>query len=527
MAPILTSGQDFKAEQASRYAGNVPSPPDPRVVAPRDQASSAALRDISMSEPLFPVPHGSAPSRQVDQSSSQINSPTRKRRPSLLTGTDRMRELTEVLEDLERQHNAIVVGASAAPDTHSETLSPVVALAPPLQVLRQREARFIRGARRFLDLIQAPILRDLLGKAVPLRAGSDIGTMSTLEHGLAYDLKSSESRTLPPLLELYYDEAGEVKLQGESLVNLDYWYTEEVSVRMLQEDQGLEVPVPDDVFHAEYLHKRALIEVALDRHIDEAERLRTQCIAAGLDLNAGMRVYEDSEGDLSEVLVEYHEDDVHSLSDPGPLIQPLEVGSSERLRTGGLTPAARSILGLARMNEHVSRWIVDVETPADESSQQLLLQHVEIVDDANEPRSMGMQSDNVALQPTVRHNPVGLSGQQPIQYDHVGVNCGVTDLLQNVVASIDGTVDSAWVDISKEEVAEALERLEGLDLATAPFPQQEARTSRRARDSWGQDTKDTNSTMTFKNRWSVLLDDTLANARAWMAKFLTAAPVTP
>ncbi|OQN98507.1 hypothetical protein B0A48_15768 [Cryoendolithus antarcticus] len=526
MEPILTSSQDFEAEKRSSYNGNVPSPPEVHVHVPSSPASSVAVHQV-MSEPLFSITHDSASSRQIDQVSSNVTSPTDERRRSLLGDTEYVRELTEVLNDLERQHDAIEMTPSAALATYGETLTTSAALAPPLQAPKLREAQFLRSARRFLDLIQIPMLRELLEKIMAPQTKVNVGNVDVPDHALLSDPQSPKSRTLPPLLELYYEAAGEVKLQGDALVNLDYWYAEEVTTRDFQQDQGLEVSVPDDVFHDEYLHKRALIAVSLDRHIDEAERLRTQCIAAGLDLDAGMRVPDDSEADLSEVLLEDHEDDVLSLSDPGPVLRPLDVEFSNRLRSGGMKPAARSMLGLAGMNEHVSRWMADLETPGIEHSQQPLLGHSQDVNDANELQSIYVDPSQLVHECASQHSRGASEDDKGKQFEDAGVTCERGRSFNLAGSSIARSAASSWVNVVVEEAQETLGRLHHLDLASAPCLDIDIRANRRVLGLWGEDTKDTKSTTTPKAHWSTLLGDTLADARTWLSKLLTSAPPTP
>nr|OQO31295.1 hypothetical protein B0A51_03273 [Rachicladosporium sp. CCFEE 5018] len=521
MEGILVSGQDAKAKKASSYPGNVPSPPpELRINIAGSQTASAGSQQVT-SEPLLSVAQGSSFSRPLEYLASDATSTTNERRASHFSDMDHLHELTTVLADLEKQHDAVMLASSSSSAHHGESMSLSVARSSSMEALKRHQTRFLVSARRFMELIRLPMLRDLLDKAVKWEALPSTGH----EVIPAYEtVRAVKSPILPALLEKYYDAAGEVKLQGETLVDLDYQYAEEVSVRMLQEDQGVDLMIPEDVFHDEYLRKRKLVEMRLDQRINDAEQLRAQCLAAGLDLTEGMRITEVSEADLSGVVVEPYEDDLHSLSDPGPILQPLEVGSSERLRSGGLTPAARSMLGLAHMKDNVSSWMATLETPGDEHAAEIFADRVDDFESVDHIHFPQMQS---------HHNHVGHAQKHANLAQGEGGNMLFNHEDSSAVpshgprSSISKSSEWTWEGITKQEAGEAFIRLRGLDLATSRSFHPTSWASWHHHEAWGQDQRDANSTTTPRRTWTTALGATLAEARAWISKHLSITLPTP
>nr|OQO30902.1 hypothetical protein B0A51_03185 [Rachicladosporium sp. CCFEE 5018] len=477
-----------------------------------------------MSEPLLSAAQGSSSSIQLGHCTSNATSPTNERRASHVSSGDYLQELGAVLADLEQQHAAVAASSTANPARHGDTLSPPTAQSLSATTLERRQLGFLQGARRFMDLIQMPVLRGILEKASQSEAQPSTAYEVIYEHDMVRNVKSP---SLPPLLEQYYDAAGEVKLQGEVLVDLDYRYAEELSVRLLQEDQGVELLVPDDLFHEEYLRKRAFVEMQLEQKISKANDLRAACIDAGLDLAAGFRQLDDSEEDVSAVLVEHYEDDLHSLSDPGLIQQPLEVGSTDRLRSGGLTPAARSMLGLVNMQDHVFQWMADLETTGDEHPQRPFSVHSQDRDDNDEEYSMNMEHGHLGHENASPYNHGARRDDEHGRREELGLVHDITVPTRAARPSVTVSAAFSWVDISKQEVEEAIGRFEELDLATAPSLNVDYRAHRRGRDRWGEDTRDTNSTTTPRTRWGTLLNASFAELRAWVSRYLSPAQPTP
>lgn len=113
---------------------------------------------------------------------------------------------------------------------------------------------------------------------------------------------------LDPLLERYYDKAGDVKIMCERLLDLDEWRQEAVATRELLADRGEPLPIADDDFEKEYLRRRTIIEEEVNIVIAEADKLREKCEKAGLDVNAWQRAIPDVDDDAAESSV-FHEDD--------------------------------------------------------------------------------------------------------------------------------------------------------------------------------------------------------------------------
>lgn len=79
------------------------------------------------------------------------------------------------------------------------------------------------------------------------------------------------------LLDQYYDEAANVREYGESLVDTDYRFQEEVGARALQREQDMEPQMSDEAFYDEYQHSRRIISDKLDCAIERADELKREC----------------------------------------------------------------------------------------------------------------------------------------------------------------------------------------------------------------------------------------------------------
>ncbi|KAK6442485.1 hypothetical protein LTR95_001279 [Oleoguttula sp. CCFEE 5521] len=514
MEPILESIRDAQAKEDASYTGNVPSPPGTRWRFLSSLTSSG--RTDNMMNTLLSAADGASPSQQLDDPLASVTPRAQKRQATHLSEPDYVRQLNTVLDDLSLQHGAMESAASSAIVASKDSLRPSSAHVSSSQNPMQYQAQFLRSARRFMELIDIPALRESLAKF----SGMNAGATDDL-------LLSPKSQTLPLLLEEYYDEAGEVKLHGEALVNLDYWYADELAVRIMQQDQEQELTIPDDVFHDDYLRKRAVIELQIDHHISEANRLRDECLRAGIDITAGMRTVGDSDAALSGILVEPREGEgSQSISLSRSELEPLEVAPSEREpRSGGLTPAAKSRSNLA-LPWSVSRWMDDVDAsgeedmspfcsdqppPAEESRK---LQHID---------SLLVHRARDSSLNELRQAKHAVVAPPPKQAAAKG-GATASSLITRSSGAAPGS--STWVMVSKEEVEGIFSQLslQALDLAARALPIAE-RPLRRARHELSSlDTKDSSSTNTVRRTWTATLGSTLSDAITWLSSFRSSKP---
>lgn len=109
---------------------------------------------------------------------------------------------------------------------------------------------------------------------------------------------------LDPLLEAYYDSAGDVKILGERLVMLDDGYSEDLALRELLREHDEEPSVADSAFEQDYLAERLKLGRDLDLAIEQADKLRAECLLAGLDIEQAFA--------SSRSCISVREDDGHS-----------------------------------------------------------------------------------------------------------------------------------------------------------------------------------------------------------------------
>jgi hypothetical protein len=91
------------------------------------------------------------------------------------------------------------------------------------------------------------------------------------------------------LREQYFEWAANVNIYGERLVNHDYAYQTSLADRERRQDQGEVLPDTDGDFKADAQRRRNAIVLALNKAIDNADRLKAKCEEAGIDHNPQIR----------------------------------------------------------------------------------------------------------------------------------------------------------------------------------------------------------------------------------------------
>jgi hypothetical protein len=104
----------------------------------------------------------------------------------------------------------------------------------------------------------------------------------------------NSSETVHPLVQAYYDSAGNVTVLRERVQEYDFSHKEAVRSRNKKSKSGQPVNPPDKVFWVTYFReRRALIQSYLKAKI-EAQRLKQLCIELRYDI-------EDDDDDISEI----------------------------------------------------------------------------------------------------------------------------------------------------------------------------------------------------------------------------------
>lgn len=190
---------------------------------------------------------------------------------------------------------------------------------------------------------------------------------------------SIEGEQLPaevdPLLEKYYDRAGELRLLGERLAELDYAYQEAVAESQLLGDQGMTVELANADREKEYLQQRIQLEVALDATILESDELKRLCVAQGLlplqdqmvdstnIIVADEGLQSSTEADLEAAQLVGRPDDVLMPPKHGVAA----IGSQTDRLTENSAPMRRPRPDMAQSRHKVAAWIesTDLEPPMD------------------------------------------------------------------------------------------------------------------------------------------------------------------
>lgn len=116
------------------------------------------------------------------------------------------------------------------------------------------------------------------------RRGITVPAVQTFSSMDSRTSQVSEANALHPILESYYDKAGDVGLIGEELADLDIEYEETRGSRLFIAERGDSLSMSNSKFEENYRHAREQIEQRLSVAVEEANELRQRCIDEGIDL---------------------------------------------------------------------------------------------------------------------------------------------------------------------------------------------------------------------------------------------------
>lgn len=95
-----------------------------------------------------------------------------------------------------------------------------------------------------------------------------------------FELSAPLHSNLDSLIQHYHQKVAELRLLGEELADQNYDYWNEVARRELRRDQEDELSVSDSDFEANSKRQKEQITQELSKVIDEANRIREECILA-------------------------------------------------------------------------------------------------------------------------------------------------------------------------------------------------------------------------------------------------------
>lgn len=333
--------------------GNVPGPPEVRFEGVPTASSDSLPREISedyLTEPMFSDRRLSSPTT-FGRSQYTTASPSPVQESSGLPSSEAttLEALRGIIDELEQRFQALSrpqFDYGKASDSRQSS-SPAAD-----QSTQSHEAAFLAVARRLVAYLQIPTARRVLAQAIGSR------------NPRSASVDRSESLLSKPesLLDRYYDAAGDVKIFGERLVEFDYAYTEQATLRLHLQDQGHEMDTSDEAFGRDYLDQRAKLEHELNRAIEKADALKTSCQLVGLDPDSQAKAADDSDEESSIVLVNANDQRVKN-TDTNLLFHLYGFPSATRLEasTGNLdsgsTPHGGTPFEHDRSGPDVERWI--------------------------------------------------------------------------------------------------------------------------------------------------------------------------
>ncbi|CAK1364527.1 unnamed protein product [Cercospora beticola] len=97
-----------------------------------------------------------------------------------------------------------------------------------------------------------------------------------LENTSTTTSQSTLSPILDPLLQTYYDKAGDVRLLGEELADLDVEHQQALSIRALERDQGKTPSETESCYERSYQASRAALEKQFGDALAAADAIRRQ-----------------------------------------------------------------------------------------------------------------------------------------------------------------------------------------------------------------------------------------------------------
>lgn len=140
--------------------------------------------------------------------------------------------------------------------------------------LQDRESAFVLASQKSARLLSS--------SPQSIRPTDSQGASRCSEYAAS---PAAAAKAMHPLLEDYYDKAGDVGLIGEELADLDIEHQEATAFRIFQLDHEEQPTVSSVQFEHDYRVARAEIEQRLRIAIQEAQSRKRLCIDRGLDID--------------------------------------------------------------------------------------------------------------------------------------------------------------------------------------------------------------------------------------------------
>ena len=131
--------------------------------------------------------------------------------------------------------------------------------------LQQKEFRLAQAAQRIADVLSQLNL--------PEPGGSPPSTQPSVVN----------EKEVPPLVQYYFDKAGDVGVEREKIMELELQHREERESRIFQEDQDTILQVSEEEFEEIFNKQLAEAEAALAEALRRAENAKQVCIDSNLD----------------------------------------------------------------------------------------------------------------------------------------------------------------------------------------------------------------------------------------------------
>ena len=128
---------------------------------------------------------------------------------------------------------------------------------------------------------------------------ADSGTTTVVESDLHSLPSEATSADVPPLIQDYFDKAGDVKIERDKLFDLDQEHREEKTRRQFERDQDITPAVSDEEFEERWLGVFADAELTFADATQQAEEALLACKKARLDPDAYRKVPSRAPVDLA------------------------------------------------------------------------------------------------------------------------------------------------------------------------------------------------------------------------------------
>lgn len=171
-----------------------------------------------------------------------------------------------------------------------------------------------------------------------------------------------------PLLQHYFDKAGNVSVLRERLGDLEMEFEEARANRQFQREHDLPLEVADEEFEGFYLHRRTQAAEALAEAIRVAELAKQVCLIEGLDPDG----FKPTKAEECTPPPSGMDERSHSSATPSSgranLANPVETTGPPTSLSLGNQPFPQGNIVPPPMNDRVQTWIENVEDPWDHQS---------------------------------------------------------------------------------------------------------------------------------------------------------------